>query len=216
MKKILFMFTFILIGITIISGCINKNSIFYQTNINNHKTDLGDLSKENEIKKIPINYSDDISPKDNSCEKLWGEYLPQKTPKETVQLELNLLSQGIYCYNLPIFDPEWRKRGDKIIHSSQYKKTFQKFNVPSEVYIEGDHAIIYFPQNKSVGPEFLYKESNIWILDRTAVWDYIHYNYSNSGWFAYEDDYVYLNLLKKIFPMEKIKLDSGVWAYQIK
>lgn len=151
-----------------------------------------------------------------SYEELKRKYTPQSTPEATYKLELELLSQGMYCYDLPIFDPAWRKRGKQILYSSRYKHTAQKFSVPYKVYIEGRYAIIYFPYNKSEGPDFLYRDSSGWILDRTAVWDYIHYNYSNTGWFVYEGNYPYLEMLKKVFSLEKIRLDNGMWAYQIR
>ncbi|MBI4845631.1 MAG: hypothetical protein HY810_04040 [Candidatus Omnitrophica bacterium] len=149
-------------------------------------------------------------------EELKQKYTPKNNPEETYKLELELLAQGMYCYDLPIFDPAWRSRGTRIIYSSKYKHTAKKFDVLFKVYKEGKYAVIYFPSNKSEGPDFLYWDSSGWILDRTAVWDYIHYNYSNTGWFAYEGDYPYLEMLKKIFSLERVKLDSNVWAYQIK
>ena len=151
-----------------------------------------------------------------SYEELKQKYVPQNSPQETVRLELDLLAKGMYCYDLPMFDPAWRKRGKQILYSPQYKNTAKKFDVSSKVYTEGNYAIVYYPYNKSEGPDFLYKDSSGWVLDRTAVWDYIHYNYSNTGWFAYDGDYPYLEMLKRIFPLERVRLNNGVRAYQIK
>ncbi len=149
-------------------------------------------------------------------EELKAKYVPQRSPYATVRLELDMLKQGMYCYDLPMFDADWRKRGKKIQYSSRYKHTAQKFNVPYKVYKEVNKAIVYYPNNKSEGPDFLYRAQRGWVLDRTAVWDYIHYNTSNSGWFVYEGNYPYLRMLKKIFPMERILLSGGQWAYKIK
>ena len=151
-----------------------------------------------------------------SYAELKAKYTPQSSPEKSIRLELNLLAQGIYCYDLSLFDSDWRRKGKKIIYSSGYKHTANKFDVTNRVYKEGKYAIIYYPDNKSEGPDFLYRTSDGWIIDRTAVWEYIHNNYSNTGWFAYEGDYPYLSMLKKIFNLEKIKLDNGVWGYQIK
>ncbi len=151
-----------------------------------------------------------------SYKELEQKYVPQSKPEETVRLELYLLAKGMYCYDLLMFDPAWRKRGKQILVSAQYKNTARKFDVSSKVYTEGNYAIVYYPYNKNEGPDFLYRDSSGWGLDRTAVWDYIHYNYPNTGWFAYEGDYPYLEMLKKVFSLEKVKLDSGVWAYRIK
>lgn len=153
--------------------------------------------------------------KQTDYEDLYKKYVPQDSPEQTYLLEWELLSKGMYCYDLPMFDPEWRKRGKEILYSSSYKNTAAKFSVPHKVYIEGDYAVIYFPDNQSEGPDFLYKDSAGWILDRTAVWDNIHYNYFNTAWFAYDGDYPYLKLLKKVYSLQRIKLDNGRWAYSI-
>lgn len=156
-----------------------------------------------------------ISQESALYEELYKKYTPQNNPELSYLLELDLLSKGMYCYNLPLFDPEWRERGKEMLYSSSYKNTAAKFSVPHKVYMEGDYAVIYFPENKSEGPDFLYKDYSGWILDRTAVWDNIHYNYSNTGWFAYDGDYPYLEMLKKVFPLRKIKLENGIWAYTL-
>jgi hypothetical protein len=143
------------------------------------------------------------------------KYTPQPQPELTYLLELELLSKGIYCYDLPMFDPDWRARGSEIMYSDKYKGTAERYSIPYEVYIEGDYAIIYFPESKSEGPDFLYKDVSGWILDRTAAWDNIHYNRSNTGWFAYDGAYPYLKLLKAVYSLEKVTLDNGVQAFVI-
>ncbi len=144
-----------------------------------------------------------------------NKYTPQAQPELTYLLELELLSDGMYCYDLPMFDPDWRQKGSKIMYSESYKNTAQRYSIPYETYTEGNYAIIYFPNSKSEGPCFLYRDPAGWIIDRTATWDNIHYNYSNTGWFAYDGDYPYLKLLKKVYPLEKVKLDNGVQAFVI-
>ena len=151
-----------------------------------------------------------------SYESLKNKYVPQSTPEASYRLELELLSQGMYCYDLPLFDMKWRQKGRNILYNPRYKSTAQKFNVQSKTYREGRYAVVYFPYNKAAGPEFLYNHGQGWVIDRTAVWEYIHYNYSNTGWFAYNGNYPYLKILKKIFPLEKVRLDSGHWAYRIR
>lgn len=175
------------------------------------------LKKENQAPEHNINLlnKDEQQPEQSGCKDLYKKYVPQNSPEQTYLLELDLLSRGMYCYDLPMFDPEWRRKGKEILYSSSYKNTAAKFSVPYKVYTEGDYAVIYFPDNKSEGPDFLYKSSSGWILDRTAVWDNIHYNYSNTDWFAYESDYPYLKLLEKIYSLQRIKLDNGIWAYTL-
>jgi len=143
------------------------------------------------------------------------KYTPQAQPEQTYLLELELLSKGMYCYDLPMFDPAWRQRGSEITYSENYKNTAKRYSIPYEVYIEDNYAIVYFPTSKSEGPFFLYRDASGWILDRTTAWDNIHYNSSNTGWFAYDGDYPYLKLLKLVYVLKKVKLDNGVQAFVI-
>ncbi len=82
------------------------------------------------------------------------KYTPQAQPEQTYLLELELLSKGMYCYDLPMFDPDWRARGSELMYSESYINTAKRYSIPFEVYIEGDYAIIYFPDSKSEGPVF--------------------------------------------------------------
>ncbi len=154
-------------------------------------------------------------PGKSDIKELQACYIPQPTPEETVRLELKLMEKGIYCYDLPIFDMEWRKRGSSIKISERYRDTAKKFSKPVKTFILSDLAIVYYPEDRSLGPDFLYKTPEGWVLDRTAVWDYIHYNYASDGWFAYDGNYPYLDMLKQVFPMQSVKLNNGVMAWEI-
>lgn len=149
-----------------------------------------------------------------SYEELSQKYVPQSTPEATYRLELEMMSRGMYCYDLPIFDPEWRNKGSQVLYSSSYKSA-QRWDTDFKAYIEGDYAVIYYPQDKSLGPVFLYRDASGWVLDRTTVINNIHYGNDNSGWFAYEGDYPYLGMLKKVFYLRKGRLGDDTWAYQI-
>jgi hypothetical protein len=151
-----------------------------------------------------------------SYEHLRREYAPQGSPESSFRLELQLMLQGIYCYDLPLFDPDWRKKGREIIYSSAYRQTAQSFSVPFRANIERHYAVIYFPDNPNLGPVFLYLDRSGWVIDRTSVLNNIRYDSSNTRWFAAEGDYPYLDILRKVFTMEKMQLDSGSWAYKIK
>ncbi|MCK5084787.1 MAG: hypothetical protein KAQ64_03980 [Candidatus Pacebacteria bacterium] len=206
MNKIRFLFIILAITIVSLLGLL----IF-----DDHKNKEIDL-KTYQSPVSPKTFQKNNTPSEISYEELKQKYIPQETPEKAYKLELELLSKGMYCYGLPLFDLEWRKKGKEILYSPQYKNTAKKFDIPYKVYVEGEYAIIYYPQNKSAGPDFLYQESSGWVLDRTAVWDQIHNNYSNTGWFAYEGDYPYLDMLKKIYSLERIMLDNGIWVYRIK
>ncbi len=151
-----------------------------------------------------------------SYEELRRTYIPQSSPEASYRLEYDLMIKGMYCYDLPLFDPDWRKKGREIIFSSVYRQTAQSFDAPFMTRIEGDYAVIYYPDNKNLGPVFFYRDRSGWVIDRTSVMDNITYGASNEGWFAHDGDYPYLVMLKRAFSMEKVKLNSGAWAYRIK
>jgi len=80
-----------------------------------------------------------------------------------------------------------------------------------ETYIEGRYAVIYYSQDKQLGPAFLYRDSSGWVLDRTAVIENIHYG---NTWMADEGDYPYLGLLQKVFTLEKGRSGGGITVYR--
>ena len=145
-----------------------------------------------------------------SYEELRQKYVPQSSPEETYRLELEMMSEGMYCYDLPIFDSKWRTKGKQVLYSSAYKN-IEKWKSGFQSYIEGDYAVVYYPNDKSAGPVFLYRDYSGWVLDRTTVIEKIHYN---GTWHAYEGSYPYLSLLKRVFNMKKGRA-GGIEAYQI-
>ena len=145
------------------------------------------------------------------------EYVPQDSPEKSFLLELKLLSDGMYCYDLPLFDDQWRQRGKRILTSPAFADTAQKANQPFKVYTDGQYAVIYFPDNKNISPVFLYHEDpSGWIIDRSAAADKIIYNKQGS-WLVLGGEYPYLNLLRKIYSFEEILMDdTGVMGYEPK
>lgn len=132
-----------------------------------------------------------------SCDDFKVQSQPQRTPDGTYQFELDMMKQGAYCYNLAIFDPEWQGMSQKNATGSQdFKRIAGYFDVPSKTYQEGKYAIIYYPDHPTLGPVFLYRENGVWIIDRTSVWKYIHYE---DAWLAYDGNYPYLEMLKTLF-----------------
>ena len=147
-------------------------------------------------------------------EVLKDEYIPQSTPQESYLLELKLLSEGMYCYDLPLFDPQWRLKGKKIVTSALFIDTAKAANQPFDAYIEDDHAVIYYPKNKSLSPVFFYQEHSKWVIDRTAAADRIFFDHNK--WITLGGDYPYLNLLKKVYKLKEIHVDkTGLTGYQI-
>jgi hypothetical protein len=146
-----------------------------------------------------------------TCEEAAAVYVPQSSPEASYRLELEMMKQGFYCHNVPLFDPRWRARGHTISFAPIYRQTAQTFDKPFKVYVEGKLAVIYYPHDKHLGPAFAYREGAGWVLDRTTVMEKIHYG---NEWTADEGDYPYLGLLKKIFSMQKGRSSRGVNVYR--
>ncbi len=149
-----------------------------------------------------------------SIEEMQGIFVPQPSPEKSVRLELDLMKQGLYCYDLPIFDKRWRERGSEIKRSERYKDTADKFDTKTRTFIVSDLAIVYFPEDSSLGPVFLFRIPEGWVIDRTAVWEYIHYNYTNDGWYAYDGKYPYLEMLRQVYDMKPVRLKGGIRAWE--
>ena len=147
-------------------------------------------------------------------EELKKEYIPQKDPEASFQLELKLMTDGMYCYDLPLFDPGWRQKGKRILTSPLFQKTAQIYQESFKVYSEESYAVIYFPGRKTLGPIFLYKEQDGWIIDRSAIADKVIYE-RNGHWMAAGGDYPYFDLLQKVYSLEKIPVpERGFTGYR--
>lgn len=141
------------------------------------------------------------------CEIFKREYEPQSTPEETLKLEMEMMKQGAYCYDIRIFDKNWQSKAAlNSFDKEEFKTIASYFDLPTETFQEGDRAIVYYPDDITLGPVFLFLEDGKWILDRSSVYEYIHYE---DFWLAYDGDYPYLKLLKQIFPMEEGVTDKG-------
>src|SRR4051812_4315558 len=92
------------------------------------------------------------------------DYVPQKTPQGTFAMELKLMTDSTYCYDLPIFDPEWRTKGKAILTKPVFVDAAKAFLAPAQTYIKDTRAIIYYPDHFNLNPIFLYQEKDGWIL----------------------------------------------------
>lgn len=194
----------------IIGGLIGVSGLVF--------SQIGNLEQKENFDSKPVAQKqlDKLSKTSDICDGVIDDFLPQSNPEDTLSLENNLLSTGKYCYDLPIFDEEWRKKGSEMILNQQYKNTAKMFNVPRKAVIKDKIAVVYFPNNTELGPEFLYKSNEGWVIDRTEVWNNVHYSYDNSEWYVYDNPSPYLSLLKNSLDLERIKLDSGQYAYRLK
>lgn len=146
-------------------------------------------------------------------EELRRTYVAQPSPEGSFRLEMELLRKGMYCHDLPLFDPEWRAKGREIVYSGVYAQTAAAFDAPFRVIRQGDYAAVYFPDDPQLGPVFLYWERSGWVIDRSEVLSSIIYDNANTAWYCADNDSPYLALLKKAFSLKKVKLSSGIVAY---
>lgn len=156
------------------------------------------------------------TPEEIYYEELKKEYIPQKRPGDSFQLELKLMSDGMYCYDLDLFDPRWRKNGQRILTSPLFRKTASAYKQPFKVDIENQHAVIYFPDYNTLGPVFLYQDERGWIIDRTAVAEKVLYE-RKGNWVVVGEQNPYLNLLQKIYSLEGIPIPQrGTVGYRVR
>ncbi|MEI8011574.1 MAG: hypothetical protein WCI27_03700 [Candidatus Omnitrophota bacterium] len=145
------------------------------------------------------------------CRDLPGNYSPGQTPGETYRKELDLMLEGSFCYDLPIYDDAWRRKGSSVVRSLSNTSAARAFDRPFEVYERGGYAIIYYPNDQNLGPVFLYAKGGGWVIDRTSVMENIHYG---NGWMAYGGNYPYLALLQSVYDLKKGTAGGGRIAYQ--
>jgi len=150
-------------------------------------------------------------------EKIKKIMVPQETPEQAYDLELAMLKKGIFLYDLPFYDEHWRTKEPRRTFSPQaLKRSAATFNKPYRTYIEGNHAIIYYPEHRDAMPSLLDRTEDGWIINRTLTARMIHYNLDSSDWFAYKGDYPHLKLFLKVLKMKSVKLVGGQKAYQTK
>lgn len=149
----------------------------------------------------------------NDCAQ-FKSFLPQSTPEGTYRLELDMMKQGAYCYDIPIFDPQWQAMAAKnSTGNEEFKDMADQLGAPTKTFREGKYAIIYFPEDKTLGPTFLYEQNGKWILDRSGVLNYIDYD---EHWVAFDGNYPYLDLMRKVFDFEEMVMEDGMKVYKVK
>lgn len=128
----------------------------------------------------------------------YAHFIPQDSPEATLALELSMLSQGDYCYTLPIFDDAWQEEGE-FAQGAQFMSTAEKFSVQNETYIDGDLAMVYYPGASNAGPDFLFRTDDGWVIDRTTVRESVIYNAYGNNWYVSEAAGRYIPLVEAVF-----------------
>ena len=147
-----------------------------------------------------------------SYESLRETYVPQYTPEESYRLELKLLSTGYYCYDLPLFDEAWRKKGPRVLESAVFVQTWKDSNHPILAEVNGDQAVVYYPEHFDLTPVFLEKKNGGWVIDHTVTQELVVL--TKDFWVALDVKSPYFSILSDIFKMERTEIAKGRWGYR--
>lgn len=126
---------------------------------------------------------------------------PQATPQATLELELQMLQNGEYCYQLPIFDEAWQQQGT-FENGPRFDSIAEKVPAQSETLVIDDLALVYYPDHPERGPDFLFRNDRGWVIDRTAVRESVIYNANGASWYVNESADEYLPLVEEIYNEE--------------
>jgi hypothetical protein len=143
--------------------------------------------------------------------------VPQATPEQCVHLEMGLMHRGIYFRDAPMYDEAWRHARRPDFPAERLKSIAREWDGPFSVERADDHAITYFEGEKGErwGPQFLRRTDDGWIIDASSVAKFIVYDYSNRAWYAVDDDYPYLAIIKSVYEMKRVSLQSRGPAWMI-
>lgn len=142
--------------------------------------------------------------------------VPQADPRATRDLELALLRAGRYEPGATIYDEAWRRRPPRAAFGPErLRELGRKWSRPYEVEIEGDHAVAWYRDAPALGPTLLRRETAGWVLDASARYRLVVYDYSNELWYFLDEPGPWLDLLRRVYPMERVRLDSGRDAWRV-
>jgi soluble cytochrome b562 len=143
--------------------------------------------------------------------------IPQARPEDCVNLEIALMHKGIYYREVSMYDEAWRRASRPDFPAHRLQSIAREWDGPFNVERVGDHAITHFSgvKGRRWGPQFLQLTDNGWIIDASSVAKFIVYDYSNRSWYAVDDDYPYLALIKSVYDMKLISLRQRGRAWRI-
>ncbi len=140
---------------------------------------------------------------------------PQPDPRAARDLEIALLHRGLYLQSSRLYDADWR-RADRPARwtPERLRQLGREWDRPYEVVRDGGFAVAYYPDAPALGPTFLRREPEGWVIDATATARIVVYDFSNRWWFALDEPSPYLALLRGALPLHPVRLQSGraAWA----
>ncbi len=159
-------------------------------------------------------FGTDQKPTEISLQELQQKYVPQETPLDSFHLELDMMRQEMYAYDVPLFDPIWRKKDSQVHHSSQFKITAQEVDQPLSTLSKADRAILYYPPTSNLAPVFLFHNEQGWVLDRTSMQNSIVF--VGLRWVVLENDNPYLPLLFDVYDLERTMVAERMSGYRLR
>lgn len=115
-----------------------------------------------------------------------SHYAAQPTPQETFKRYLEASTRHINDPDLGIYTPQSRKFfRNRVVTNAQQDAVRQFVGIPHSLEINGNYAVIYFPdRDRTFNPFFLCKRSDGWQLDFVTMSNTIRFNHQNKWFFA--------------------------------
>jgi hypothetical protein len=140
--------------------------------------------------------------------------VPQPDPRRARDLEIALLHKGIYFQEAALYDEAWRRAARSGgFAPARLREIARQWDRPYEILVEEPLAVAYYLDSGALGPTFLRREPEGWIIDASEGARTIVYDYSNQGWYARDGDSRYLPLLRRALPLERVTLRGGGYAW---
>ena len=147
---------------------------------------------------------------------LAGLLVPQETPRQAREMEIRMMHGGLYLQQAELYDQAWRRASRPGSWTpGRLQEIARQWDRPFEVRVEGGRAIAFYRDAPALGPTFLRRERDGWIIDATATARSIVYDYSNDARYAIENDSPYLPLLRRELSLRKVRLQGGREAWML-
>ncbi|HVS02096.1 MAG TPA: TPM domain-containing protein [Thermoanaerobaculia bacterium] len=142
--------------------------------------------------------------------------VPQTDPRTARDLELTMLHRGLYLQGSRLYDAEWRRaHRPRSWPCERLQEIARDWDRPYEIVSERGRAVAYYPDAPALGPTFLRRDEEGWVIDATATARLIVYDYSNERWYAVDEPSPYVTLLGRALELRRVRLGDGRAAWML-
>jgi hypothetical protein len=142
--------------------------------------------------------------------------VPQPDPRQARDLELALLHRGIYLQESALYDSAWRSAARPGSTSpSRLREIARQWDRPYELVVGDGRAVAYYADTAALGPTFLRREAEGWIIDGSEGARTVVYDYSNTRWYARDAGSPYLELLQRALALRRVSMAQGGAAWTL-